>query len=471
MYFCRSIVLIVKNKIFLIFTTFLLTILFFSGCKKNSNHKRSYFGGKIINPKSNNVILFKNDIALDTFYLNSNDTFLSEIPYITEDLYHFKHGNEHQYVYLEPQDSLLIRLSTWDFDESLVFSGNGAEKNNLLIDCFLESEKDKKLFYSFYDLNPSNFRIKVDSTEKIKLDRYDDYIANHPKASDKFKNILKIALTYPLYSNVENYPMAHSVKMNDDVYDKICDDFYKHRDQVSLNQDSIMNFYAYRDFIVSNLYNKAYSSGYQISTNEFTSNLLQTIAMEIKNENTRNLMLRQTVLSYFFRKSSNQINDEYFKTYLKLSTSTEDKKLINQLLKDINIVKIGGVLNDFKITDYNEIKRSIQPIIKNKNTVLFFWNPDYMSKEFIGKRINFLLNKHPSLKFICIKINGDDNDRMKELDFNSQFYLEGDSNANLFLTSKLPRTILINKKGIIVNGFASISSNKILNQLENLTEK
>ena len=460
-----------ENKISLNFTIFLSTFLLLCGCKESNHHKRSYFGGKIINPKSNNVILYKNDIALDTFYLNSNDTFLSEIPYITEDLYHFKHGNEHQYVYLEPQDSLLIRLSTWDFDESLVFSGNGAERNNLLIDCFLESEKDNKLFYSFYDLNPSNFRKKVDSTEKVKLDRYDDYIANHPKASNKFKNILKIALTYPLYSKVENYPMAHSVKVNDDVYDKIGDDFYKHRDQVTLNQDSIMNFYAYRDFIVSNLYNKAYLSGYQISTNEFTSNLLETIAMEIKNENTRNLMLRKTAISYFFRKSSDQINDEYFKTYLKLSTSLKDKQLVNQLLKDINTIQTGSVLNDFKITDYNETKRSIQSIIKNKTTALFFWNPDYMSKEYFGKRVDFLLKKHPSLKFICIKINGDDKDRMKELDFNSQFYLENDSNANLFLTSKLPRTILINKKGIVVNGFASISSNKILNQLENLTKK
>ena len=154
-----------------------------------------------------------------------------------------------------------------------------------------------------------------------------------------------------------------------------------------------------------------------------------------------------------------------------MSTSTKDKKLINQLLKDIDIIKVGSVLQNFKITDFNETKKSIQPIIKNKNTVLFFWNPDYMSKEFIGKRVDFLLNKHPSLKFICIKISGNHNHRMKELDINSQFYLEDDSNANLFLTSKLPRTILINKKGVVVNGYASISSNKILNQLENLTEK
>ena len=277
-------------------------MLLICGCKESINHKKSYFGGKIINPKSNNVILFKNNIALDTFYLNSDDTFLSEIPYINEDLYHFKHGNEHQYVYLEPEDSLLIRLSTWDFDESLVFSGIGAERNNLLIDCFLESEKDKKEFYSHYDLTPSNFRKKVDSTEKIKLDRYNEYVVSHPKASDKFKNILKIALTYPLYTKVENYPMAHSAKMNDDVYHKIEDDFYKHREQISLNQDSIMNFYAYRDFIVSNFYNKTYSSGYQISTDEFTSNLLVTIAKEMENENYQKSHVETDCSFLFFQK-------------------------------------------------------------------------------------------------------------------------------------------------------------------------
>ena len=48
-------------------------------------------------------------------------------------LYTFKHGVEFQYIFLQPNDSLLLRLNTWDFDESLVFSGKGAEKNNLLI--------------------------------------------------------------------------------------------------------------------------------------------------------------------------------------------------------------------------------------------------------------------------------------------------------------------------------------------------
>ena len=71
-----------NRKVIVIFVISLITTQFFSGCQKNNYHKTSYFGGKIINPKSNNVILFKNNIAMDTFYLNSNNTlWISRINY------------------------------------------------------------------------------------------------------------------------------------------------------------------------------------------------------------------------------------------------------------------------------------------------------------------------------------------------------------------------------------------------------
>ena len=472
MYFCIVIMDFYNNKPILIkyIAVLILTSIFF-GCKEKNQCKSTYFGGKIINPKTNNVILFKNDIALDTFYLNQNNTFLSELPYIDEGLYYFKHGYEHQYLYLEPKDSLLIRLNTWDFDESLVFSGIGAERNNLLIDCFLETERDEKTFYSYYDLPPSKFRKRIDSTENLKLDRFNEYISMYPKVSDKFKNIFKMALTFPLYTRVENYPMAHSVKMNDAIHNKINNNFYEHREKISLDQDSIMYFYAYRDFIISRLYNEVYSLGHEISSDEFTTNLLNTIAKNMKNENSRNAMLKQTFITHFYIKSSCNINKQHFNTFLNLTTNSKDKKLVNQLLTDINKIQAGVILHDFKITDLNKTKRSIKTIIKDKNTVLFFWNPDYMSKEFIGSRVKFLSNKHPSLKFIGVKINGDPKDLMKELNINSQFYLELDSKANYFLTSRMPRTILINKNGEVTNGFASISSRKIFRQLESFATK
>ena len=164
--------------------------MFIAGCDTNAPCNSTYFGGNIINPKSDYVVLYKNEIPLDTFFLDKNNSFLGEIPALHEGLYNFKHGEEEQYIYLNPKDSLLIRLNTWRFDETLVFSGIGAERNNLLIDSFLESERDKKVFYEYYDLSPSDFNSKIIQSERIKLDRYEDYVSKHPNETSLIFSIL-----------------------------------------------------------------------------------------------------------------------------------------------------------------------------------------------------------------------------------------------------------------------------------------
>ena len=83
----------------LIFSTIII-----SGCVTSTPCESTYFGGKIINPKTDHVILYKNEIPLDTFFLDENNSFLGEIPTLQEGLYNFKHGNEEQYIYLNPKD-------------------------------------------------------------------------------------------------------------------------------------------------------------------------------------------------------------------------------------------------------------------------------------------------------------------------------------------------------------------------------
>lgn len=467
MYFCN--VMGVNNiniKLKILLIVFLSTM--FSGCVKNTPNDCTYFGGKIINPKSDNVVLYKNEIPLDTFFLDKNNSFLGEIPKLHEGLYNFKHGNEEQYIYLNPKDSLLIRLNTWNFDETLVFSGIGAERNNLLIDSFLESEKDRKVFYEYYNLTPPEFNSKIIQAEKVKLDRYNDYVSNHPEESDKFKNIFKIALTYPLYSKVENYPLARSTKSDISENLDFSKYFYKHRDHITLDNDSLMYFYAYRNYVLNHLYNKVNALGYDINSNEFTVNLLKTISTDLNDENSKNSMLRKIFIRHFYWNSSKTINKNTVDTFLKYNTNSNDKKLIINLTSDAEKIKEGTLLEDFKITDYNKTQRSIKKLTKNKKSVLYFWNPKYIGKDFIARRIQYFSEKYPDLRFIGIKINGDNKDRILKLDIKSQYYLELSSKANTFLTSQIPRTILINNKGIVVNSYASLSSRNIFNQIDRL---
>ena len=47
----------------------LFFVVVFAGCSGKIEKNTTYFGGKIINPKSKFVILYGNEVALDTFFL------------------------------------------------------------------------------------------------------------------------------------------------------------------------------------------------------------------------------------------------------------------------------------------------------------------------------------------------------------------------------------------------------------------
>ncbi|HSQ45423.1 MAG TPA: hypothetical protein VLM44_00745, partial [Lutibacter sp.] len=156
--------------VILVFLTF--------GCIKTNENAMTYFGGQIINPKTNFVLLLKDEKVLDTLLLDENNSFLTEIPSLQEGLYAFKHGTEFQYMYLEPADSILVRLNTWDFDQSLVFSGKGSAKNEFLINLYLQNEKEERMMYRNFNLNEKDFQAKIDSISKERFAIYNDFFQN-----------------------------------------------------------------------------------------------------------------------------------------------------------------------------------------------------------------------------------------------------------------------------------------------------
>ena len=458
------------KKLYLLF--FVAVVVLLSNCVPSNKNSSTFFGGKIINPKTDNVILFTNEIAIDTFFLDDENKFIGEIKNVEEGLYYFVHGNENQYIYLEPKDSLLIRLNTWDFDESLVFSGKGGDRNNILIDCFLENEKDDKLFYQYNKLSPQDFENKVDSLKEVKINTLNQYLETHPNETDGFAKILTVALTYPLYARVEKYPVVHSNYKGKEHFVKLDASFYDHRDNVEFNNNSLMYYPPYSYFIRNYLYNKAYSKGHKLNTKnytpEFTIDLLNIVDKEIDSEITKDAFLKQTIVTHFYSKSSNELDSNVFDTYFKLTSSKEDKKQIENLINDTKAIKIGEEIADFELFDYSDVPHSIKEVIKDRNVVLFFWNPKNVSEWYIKSRMEYLENTYENIDFIQIKINGDLKNKIDNLDIKNQYYLNPESEAHRFLMSTMPRSVLINKEGKVVNGYASISAHNLISYLEQL---
>ncbi|MDY0781531.1 hypothetical protein [Tenacibaculum sp. IB213877] len=441
----------------------LLTV-FFIGCNTPNKSEFTYFGGKIINPKGEYVVLFDNDKVIDSIKLAPDNTFMGKFKGITPNLYYFKHGPEHQFVYLEPNDSLLIRLNTWDFDESLVFSGVNADRNNALIETFLQNEVDHRNFYPYYSLPVKEFKQKIDSTQQQKIAFLADYKKENKETSEDFLSVLEIALTYPLYSKLEKFIIDNSQKKTPEL---ITDDFTNHRKIASINKDSLMFFGAYAEYVNSNLYSEVYQ---KISINkkeDFTVNLLNDINTKITSEELKNKLLRRATIRHFYDKSSCSINQQAFDTFLKLSTNTEDKDVIKKLLNDINSVTTSHKIPSFTLMGPEGALEKVEDLIKNKKTVIYFRNKKYSSDDWVAARINYLIKNNPKTKFLVINIHNN-KQYITNLDIKNQYYLNDSSKAHAFLTSEFPRIILVNEKGIVKNGFGALSSEKINQQITDL---
>ena len=70
----------------------------------------------------------KGEKVIDTFFLDKTIVFFHKFDLLTPGLYSFKHDPEYQYIYFDKNDSLMLRLNTLDFDNSLMFCGRGDEK-------------------------------------------------------------------------------------------------------------------------------------------------------------------------------------------------------------------------------------------------------------------------------------------------------------------------------------------------------
>ncbi|MDD3722311.1 MAG: hypothetical protein PHW92_07475 [Lutibacter sp.] len=459
------------------YVTYVILVFLTVGCEIGNEKATTYFGGQIINPKTNYVLFLKGEKIIDSIMLDKSNRFLQKIPSLQEGLYTFKHGNEFQYIYLEPSDSILVRLNTWEFDQSLVFSGKGSAKNEFLINLFLQSEVEERMMYQNFDLNEQDFQAKIDSLSKERFAIYNDFFQNETTVSKGFKKLTNTAIEFPLFRLKEVYSIFHKNIYNQNEFSEVSDTFYDFRKKINLNEENLVSFYPYQNYVVSYLYNISYQLKEKDSTkNDITVNILNAVNEHIKAEAFKNMLLKRILVSDFLKSEATcRVNEEALRLFMANCTDKEYIEQVNNLVKDCNYLLLDKPLQDFDIVSYDNVPSTISEIINNKNTVICFWSAEYMSVDYLVSRIRFLEKRYPNLLFVCINmqtspqvLNKEDFLKLSEID--NQYLLSKDSYAHNYLSSEYPRAILIGSSGIVINAFASLDSNKLdpeLNKLVN----
>lgn len=444
----------------------------------NTLENNTYFGGEIVNPKAKFVLFLKNDKVQDTLFLDKNNRFMGVFPNLEEGLYSFTHDVEFQNIYLEPKDSLLVRLNTWDFDESLVFSGKGSGKNEFLINVYLQNEKDESRVKRFFNLNESDFEGKINALVKKRALYYERFAESEEFVSPEFTKVANTSMYYPLYRMKEVYPLYHRMGLRLDQFPSLSKEFYNYRNDINLNDESLMTYHPYRNYVI----NYMFHLGYLVKENDktksnITSNILNEISDKIELEEFRNDLLKTIIVSDFLKsESSCTVNEPALNIFLENCTNEDYISYVKNLVNDSQFVVSNKPLENFEVESLRNGETAIVDVIDNQNTVIYFWSTEFMAPDYLVKRIKYLERKYPEVLFVGINIQENaeeiyNHPSFKRLDANNQFKLPEDSHAHNYLKSKSPRTIIVNSNGNVVNGFIYLDSKKLPEELNKIQKK
>lgn len=468
-----------------LYVVVLLLLTTLSSCKngKDDSGDYAFFGGEIINPSNDYVLLYNTKDEVDTLYLDHNNRFMRKISNFEPGLFTFVHGGEYQWVLLEPKDSILLRLNTYFFDESLVFTGKGARKNNYLVKTFLDNESENLKFRQFCQMEPEKFEQVLDSTRQRKLDELHEFLAQK-NYSDLFKSIAENSINYNYYANKEMYPFGYYGYGNLIHYKDLPDGFYDFRKDVDYNIGALSEFYTYNQFLYSHFNNLALQKFYENATHHdmfdsksviYNLEKLKLIDSLVSNEIIRNNLLKLTTRNFISTCEDSLEIQQVLTSFLQKTSSKKDKTMMNSLVRSVRGLRRGNKLPRLELVNYEDNTVILDSIIK-KPTVIYFWSstlPLLMRNSHY--KVTQLKTKFPNVDFIGININDDVNTHWKSIidehDFSTNYeYQFKDPNEaqQVLAINSVNKSILVGKDSKIIDANALLFTSEFEEQLKEL---
>ena len=457
-----------NNKLKFLKLIILAIILFFSNSCNNKNSRDNFFlGGEIINPSSNYVNFYYNNIKIDSIELNSENKFFKNLENIEPGIYRIEHIPENQYVIIENGDSLWIRVNVEDFKESLSFSGRGSSKNNFLVDMSNLNDYENDFLSQIYNQESSDYKVAIDSLMNEKKDIW-ELFNKSVNQKTLAKNITKASIKYNYYNKLERYALLRGREWSNDEREE----YFSYRDDVNLNDSDLSLFEPYVTYLMNYFNEKTLDSGevyfYEKSNTDFNIKKLLIIDSQISDPYLKNNLARATAIEEILNFKNNDLHDEFIDYYTYVNTSERYLDEITKLYKDIEKMKKGNVLPEVNILDFNgDITSSAEEFIGSK-TFIYFWSQTQMNHyRRTIRRVEELKQKYPQYRFvgICIQPYTDmvsQAQNILNLDLSNQFsFKDFESSSKDWVLTFLNKTIVTDEKVKIIDGFSNLFTNDI----------
>lgn len=458
-----------KGLIFLLFYLLLL------GCQPREKERSGIFlGGQIVNPSSRDVTLYQGSQEIDTISLDENLRFERKYDSLPNGIYKLEHIPEYQTLLLEEKDSLWVRINAADFDESIVFSGVGASKNNFLIELFLKQENENAFLSSKYSSDKETFKQIIDSLllQKKGLWIQMDSVNNLSPIAQK---VTQAAYIYP-YANIrERYALLRGSQWNQKE-DSL---FFDYRKFLNFGDNDLAFFDPYVNYIINFISQKALNMGESYfkvkQTTRFNIRRLEVLDKEISGKLLRNNLARAIAFEEILTFENHREHELFLQYYATINTSPSYLAEVLGLHNDINKMEPNKPLPKIQLQTVE--RNTIESEILSDGTpkVLYFWSQTQMNQyRSTLDRVERLQEKYPNIRFIGICIQPfntlvDQIQEMMNLNPEDQFALiDFEKASKAWVLTLLNKSIILNSKGLIVEGFGNFYDMEFEKVLEGL---
>ena len=462
-----------NNKLKFLKLIILAIILFFSNSCNNKNSIDNFFlGGEIINPSSNYVNFYYNNIKIDSIELNSENKFFKNLENIQPGVYRIEHIPENQYIIIENGDSLWIRVNVEDFKESLSFSGRGSSKNNFLVDMSNLNDYENEFLSQIYNQGSYDYKIVIDSLMDEKKDIW-ELFNKSVNQRNLGRKITKASIKYNYYNKLERYALLRGREWSKDEREE----YFSYRDEVNLNDSELSLFEPYVTYLMNFFNEKTLDSGevysYAKNNTDFNIKKLLIIDSQINDPYLKNNLARATAIEEILNFKNNDLHDEFIDYYTYVNTSNRYLDEITKLYNDIDKMKKGNVLPEVNILDFNGNTTSSSEEFLGSKTFIYFWSQTQMNHyRRTIRRVEELKQQYPQYRFvgICIQPYTDmvsQAQNILNLDLSNQFsFKDFESSSKDWVLTFLNKTIVTDEKVKIIDGFSNLFTNDIEKILE-----
>jgi peroxiredoxin len=221
---------------------------------------RTVVSGKIIHSKNKSVKLSYYDIEQKFYSAKLDEKGNFKIVFFANKAkeYTLEHGNETTAAFLFAGDSVNVKIDTKKFDESIVYSGIGANACNFLAKRYLHFENNigsiqfqQNVFYKMAFSDEETFAAYSDSVADIKLNYL---ISNKESLSTVFYDYLFAEILFNHAKDKVDYPKLHYyVRGIQDSTVKVKPSYFNFYNELPIDKENYLLSYEFRSYLTEGL--------------------------------------------------------------------------------------------------------------------------------------------------------------------------------------------------------------------------